>query len=145
VTTIAQRIAAEAVEWVGTPFVWGQSVKQVGCDCKGLVAGVFRELGRPEADSFYATFSHYRADRPVPSTLLVEGFESLFDRVNDVKPGRILLLNHAGHPGHMAIAVSEERAVHAFPGRRSEVSERDLAVLFHKFPPHSIWAPRRCR
>lgn len=143
-----QRIAEEALTWPGTPFVWDQSVKQVGCDCKGLLRGVLRELGRPEADSFYAAFRGYRADRPVPASLLLEGFANLFDRAETIAPGRLLLLNHAGKPGHMAIAVSGTRAVHAYPGRRSMVTERDLAVLFHKYPLHSIWrVPRvaKCR
>jgi hypothetical protein len=51
----------------------GPIVKGVGCDCKGLVQGVARELGFPEAESFYATFASYRPDRPVPSRLLIEG------------------------------------------------------------------------
>jgi cell wall-associated NlpC family hydrolase len=133
-------IAEEALQWVGTPFVWGQSQKGVGCDCKGLVQGVFRELGRPEADSFYATFSNYRVDRPVPSDLLVEGMGKLFDRVEAMEPGDILLLKHNAHPGHMAIFVGDGRAVHACI--RSKVKSRELAVLFHKFPLHSVW---RCR
>ena len=78
--TFGDRVAAEAREWVGTPFKWGQSVKGEGCDCKGLIAGVARELGRAEGDSFYANLSSYRVDRPVPSLLLVEGFEKLFVR-----------------------------------------------------------------
>lgn len=135
-------IAAEALAWVDTPFVWGQSQKSVGCDCKGLVAGVFRELALPEADSFYAAFANYRADRPVPSSLLIEGFESLFDRVQDMRPDDILLLNYSGKPGHMAIYVGDGRAVHAYHGHCGRVRERDLAVLFQKFPLHSIW---RCR
>jgi cell wall-associated NlpC family hydrolase len=138
-------IADEAREWVGTPFVWGQSTKGAGCDCKGLVAGVAKELGRAEAESFYATFGGYRADRPVPSKLLVEGFSKLFRRVKTMKPGDVLLLKHGGRAGHMAIFVGNDRAVHAYPGIRASVKERDLRVLFHKFPLHSIWRFRPCR
>jgi cell wall-associated NlpC family hydrolase len=139
----ANRIAREALEWVDTPFVWGQSVKGVGCDCKGLIQGVFRELGRPEAESFYATFSSYRADRPVPSGLLVEGFSSLFNRVQEMKAGDILLLNYMGRPAHMAIYVGDGRAVHGYHGRNgSGVRNRPVEVLLHNFPLHSVW---RCR
>lgn len=134
-----QRIADEALEWLDTPFVWGQSTKGHGCDCKGLIQGVARELGRPEADSFYATFSSYRVDRPVPASLLIEGFEKLFNRVDEMRPGDILLMKYAGRPGHMAIYLGNDRAIHAYPGIRASVKERDLAVLFHKFPLHSIW------
>jgi cell wall-associated NlpC family hydrolase len=137
-------IADEAIEWIDTPFLWDQSVKGRGCDCKGLLAGVLRELERPEAESLYATMRGYRVDRPVPSSLLLEGFERLFDRTDELARGRLLLLNHAGQPGHMAISVGNDRAVHAFPGIRSAVRERDLAVLFHKYPLHSVWKVRTC-
>jgi cell wall-associated NlpC family hydrolase len=144
-TAIEQEIAAEAVAWIDTPFVWGQSQKGRGCDCKGLLAGVMRELGRPEAESIYATFGGYRVDRPVPSALLVEGMAALFDQVDEVAPGRLLLLKFGGHAGHLAIVTSEGRAVHAFPGRSEKVCERDLAVLFHRYPLHSVWRVRPCR
>lgn len=34
--------------WVGTPYHHQQSVKGVGCDCLGLLRGVYRELIGPE-------------------------------------------------------------------------------------------------
>jgi cell wall-associated NlpC family hydrolase len=145
---LGDSIAAEALQWVETPFKWGQAVKGEGCDCKGLIQGVARELDRPEADSFYATFSEYRVDRPVPSALLLEGFGKLFDRAVKIMPGDVLLLKHGGKPGHMAIAVDGDRAVHAIPGTSARVRSRDLSVLLHKFPLHSVWRfPRtpKCR
>jgi cell wall-associated NlpC family hydrolase len=137
-----ERIAAEARTWINTPFVWGQSQKGRGCDCKGLVAGVFRELGFPEGNSFYATFSNYRVDRPVPGDLLIEGFSSLFNRVEDMEPGDILLCTFAGRPAHLAIYLGNNRAVHAYHGLNAKVRDRELEVLFTKFPLHSVW---RCR
>jgi cell wall-associated NlpC family hydrolase len=140
-----QLAAEEARSWCGTPFKWGQSRKGVGCDCKGLIQGVARELGRPEAESFYATFASYRVDRPVPASLLVEGFSTLFDQGKRMMPGDILLLKHGGRPAHMAIFVGNDRAVHAYPAMNGRVRERDIGVLFHKHPLHSIWRWRRCR
>lgn len=141
--TFGERVAKETLSWNGTPFAWGQSQKGVGADCKGLVAGVARELDRPEGGNFYARLADYRADRPVPSDILLEGMAATFDRVSELKPGDVLLLKHGGKPGHLAIYVGGSRAVHAFPGRKSMVCDRDLRVLFHKFPLHSIWRWRR--
>jgi cell wall-associated NlpC family hydrolase len=141
--TFGAKVAAEARSWIDTPFKWGQSEKGHGCDCKGLIAGVARELARPEADSVYAMFANYRVDRPVPSRLLLEGFSTLFDRVDAMEPGDVLLLKHGSQAAHMAIYVGDERAVHAYPGLRSSVRERGLAVLFHKHPLHSIWRWKR--
>lgn len=145
---IGERIAAEALDWRGTPFVWGQARKHVGCDCKGLVAGVARACGRSEADSIYGLASSYRADRPVPSALLVEGMAALFDPVpvraiqpdlGLLEPGDVLLLKHEGQPAHLAIYAGGGRAVHAYHGLTATVRDRDLAVLFHTFPLHSAW------
>lgn len=40
----ADRAAAEAKEWVGTPYHHQASVKGVGCDCLGLLRGVYRAV-----------------------------------------------------------------------------------------------------
>ncbi len=37
-------IVAEARAWIGTPYRHQASLKGVGCDCLGLVRGVWREL-----------------------------------------------------------------------------------------------------
>lgn len=38
----AEAIAAEARSWIGTPYRHQASLKGVGCDCLGLVRGVWR-------------------------------------------------------------------------------------------------------
>jgi cell wall-associated NlpC family hydrolase len=141
--TFGDRVAKEALSWVKTPFRWGQSQKGLGCDCKGLISGVARELGRPEAESFHAEISDYRKDRPVPSDLLLEGVAAIFDRADEMKPGDILLLNHGGKPGHLAIFTGNGRAVHTQISSRAWVKETDLRALFHFYPLHSIWRWRR--
>ena len=35
-------VLAEARLWLGTPYVHGASLRGVGCDCLGLVRGVWR-------------------------------------------------------------------------------------------------------
>jgi NlpC/P60 family putative phage cell wall peptidase len=37
-------IIAEARSWIGTPYHHQASVKAIGCDCLGLVRGVWRAL-----------------------------------------------------------------------------------------------------
>lgn len=50
------RILAIAEAWIGTPYRHQASLKGVGCDCLGLVRGIWREVyGRePEAPEPYA-------------------------------------------------------------------------------------------
>jgi len=145
--TFGEKVANEAREWVGTPFVWDQSRKGVGCDCRGLIAGVARELGRPEAETLYANLRGYRSDRPVPSGLLVEGMEATFNRAKKIRPGTILLLKLKTtlRPSHLAIATFDGKAVHARASGLEKVRETDLNLLYHFYPLHSVWGWRRCR
>jgi NlpC/P60 family putative phage cell wall peptidase len=43
-----EQVIAAARDWLGTPYHDQASVKGVGCDCLGLVRGVWRELYGPE-------------------------------------------------------------------------------------------------
>jgi NlpC/P60 family putative phage cell wall peptidase len=52
----AERVVQIARSWIGTPYVHQASVKGVGCDCLGLLRGVWRELRgeEPEAPPPYS-------------------------------------------------------------------------------------------
>ncbi len=41
-------LIAEALEWRGTPWHHRASVKGAGCDCVGLIAGLWRHFAGPE-------------------------------------------------------------------------------------------------
>lgn len=141
---IGDRVAAEAQEWVGTPFKWGQAQKHVGCDCKGLLEGVARALGRPEAETFHGRFRAYRADRPVPSEMLKQGLAALFDPVaaGGERAGDILLLDIHGRgrfPQHLAImAGADGRVIHADVSSM-QVRERRLAAFLKDHRLNSAW------
>jgi NlpC/P60 family putative phage cell wall peptidase len=47
----APAIVATARAWIGTPYVHQASLKGVGCDCLGLLRGVWRELQGEEAEA----------------------------------------------------------------------------------------------
>jgi NlpC/P60 family putative phage cell wall peptidase len=47
---LRQRIVAEARGWIGTPYHHQASRKGVGCDCVGLVRGVWRAAIGPEPE-----------------------------------------------------------------------------------------------
>ncbi len=51
----AERIVAEARSWIGTPYRHQASLKGIGCDCLGLVRGVWRAVygEEPEAPGPY--------------------------------------------------------------------------------------------
>jgi NlpC/P60 family putative phage cell wall peptidase len=43
-------IIAAAHDWIGTPYHHQASLKGVGCDCLGLIRGLWRELQGPEPE-----------------------------------------------------------------------------------------------
>ena len=40
----ADRIVAAARAWIGTPYMHQASLQGVGCDCLGLLRGVYRDV-----------------------------------------------------------------------------------------------------
>ena len=44
-------IVAEARSWIGTPYRHQHSTKGVGCDCLGLLRGVYRNVIGPEPET----------------------------------------------------------------------------------------------
>lgn len=141
--TRGERVWKEAQSWKGTPFVPQASVKGRGCDCKGLVWGVARELHYPEADTDYANFIAYDigARGGIPCALLKEGMAALFDRKDEVRTGDILLLKaRNGSTIHLAIAGPDDRAIHAQIGHTSWVKDTSLSrVLLKVYSLDSIW------
>lgn len=128
--TSGDEIVACARRWIGTPFAWGQSVRGAGCDCKGLVAGVARELGLPGADSFEAGFAGYAAHGRVPVDELKAGLEKLFDPAEHLLEGDVLLLRVAKRAQHLAIYAGGNRMIHTY----SKGPERVIEV-----PMGSVW------
>jgi hypothetical protein len=140
--TRGDMVAAEVERWDRTPFHPQQRARGYGVDCKGLPWGVAAELGFPEAQSRYANFITYdlTARNGLPHKLLLEGMAALFDRVEEIEPGDILLLKIGGLPAHIAIASRNEgRAWHAQLGPNAFVKEASLRSLLKMFPLHSIW------
>ncbi len=48
--SVSAQVAALAREWVGTPYVAGASVQGAGCDCLGLVRGLWRAVHGAEPE-----------------------------------------------------------------------------------------------
>ena len=122
----ARNIVPIARAWLGTPYRHQASVRGVGCDCLGLVRGVWRELHGAEAEPVPA----YR-----PDWAEVSDSETLLDAarrwltelpLSAIQPGDVLLFRMA--PGalvkHCAILTAlpnardpQARMIHAYWGR----------------------------
>jgi cell wall-associated NlpC family hydrolase len=125
-------IAAEAREWIGTPFVWQGRVKGFGVDCKGLIAGVAKAVGRPEGDSLEALAGDYGGK--IDTVRLRAGLARLFDPALEIRPGDVLLLQMGGKPQHLGLALTERRMVHCYPAGPQKVIEAAIGSRLH-----SIW------
>jgi NlpC/P60 family putative phage cell wall peptidase len=113
-----QAIVAAARSWIGTPYVHRQSVKGAGCDCLGLVRGVWREVlgAEPEALPAYAAGWAEATGREemleAARRHLVEIDRARFDA------GDVLLFRwRPDLPArHAAIATGPASIVHAYQG-----------------------------
>jgi NlpC/P60 family putative phage cell wall peptidase len=140
-TLTPQQIAAEARSWIATPYQHQASLKDIGCDCLGLVRGVWRALyaGEPEPVPAYA-----------PDWAEAGGREALVEAARrhlvEIAPeqfatGDVLLFRwRAGFPAkHAAIVTAPALMVHAHDGAAvAEVAiapwwRRRLAYAF-RFP-----------
>ena len=124
-----REIAAAAREWIGTPFHWEASVKGVGCDCRGLLAGVARDCGRPEANEIEARVVGY--SRRIDEAALVAGLDRLFrSRKGEPKAGDVLAFRIRDKVQHLGIMVTGGRFVHAYSLDPRQVIETPLAGLW---------------
>jgi NlpC/P60 family putative phage cell wall peptidase len=140
-TITRSAIVAEARGWIGTPYRHQASRKGVGCDCLGLVRGVWRAAIGPEPEATPA----YAADWAEASAkeALAEAALRHLVAVDCAAfaPGDVLLFRwRAGFIAkHAAIAVAPTRMVHAHDGAAvAEVAiapwwRRRLAYAF-RFP-----------
>jgi len=99
--------------WLGTPYHHQASVKGAGCDCLGLVRGVFRDLYGYEAEDIPA-YSRDWSEVGGEETLLNAGREHLVETDN-AKSGDVLIFRfkRGSLAKHAAIYVGGGRMIHA--------------------------------
>ena len=117
------RALAEARSWIGTPYRHQASVRGVGCDCLGLVRGVWRRLYGAEPEPLPA-YSPDWAERGGEETLLEAARRRLVEiPIETARAGDVLLFRMAREAPakHCGILSSvdgpEPRLIHAYWGR----------------------------
>ena len=108
-------IAAAARRWIGTPYLHQASLIGVGCDCLGLVRGVWRDCVGPEPAEA-GPYAVDWAEATRTEALLDAGLRYLVPRAGRAFfAGDVLLFRwRADLPAkHLAIAVSDTAMVHA--------------------------------
>src|SRR5205085_9341538 len=134
-------IVAEARSWIGTPYLHQASLKGVGCDCLGLVRGIWRAVlgAEPEAVPAYAPDW---ADASNSETLADAAARHLTAiAVADVRAGDLLLFRwRTGFAAkHDAIATAPDLMVHAHDG--AAVAEVAIAPWWRRRLAYSFRFP----
>jgi NlpC/P60 family putative phage cell wall peptidase len=115
-TPIEAQIVRAARGWIGTPYRHQASLRGVGCDCLGLLRGVWREVlgAEPERPGPY---SPDWAEAGGREALLAAAGRHLVPH-DAIAPGCVILFRwRDGLPAkHCAIATSPTTMVHAHDG-----------------------------
>lgn len=110
----ADLVVAAAREWLGTPYRHRASTPGAGCDCLGLLRGVWRTLYGDEP----LTPPPYRASIRDPENagaLRAASERFLLPASGPFGAGQVVLFRLAGlnEPKHCGIMVAEDRFIHA--------------------------------
>jgi len=128
VPSIRVRVAAEARRWIGTPFRHRMARRGTGCDCLGLIRGVYRALYETEAEAVPAYAPHWAA--ATRAELLVDGLSRhlVAIPVDGARAGDVVAfrLRRRLPVSHAAILTGPDRLVHAW--ERGPVAEFSFSL-----------------
>lgn len=136
-------IVAAAREWLGTPYHHQASLPGIGCDCLGLVRGVWRDVfgSEPEMPPPYPRIG---ADAGGKETLALAAVRHLVPiAISQAHPGDVLLFRWRDHApaGHCAILSGSAPAmmIHAHDG--AAVCEVALAPWWRRHLAYAFSFP----
>jgi NlpC/P60 family putative phage cell wall peptidase len=113
-----EQIVTIARSWIGTPYIHQASLKGVGCDCLGLLRGVWRELYgvEPELPPPYSADWAEASGRETMADAAARHMQSV--DLAGFSAGDVILFRwREGLPAkHCAVATSGETMVHAHDG-----------------------------
>ena len=109
-----QDIVDAARRWIGTPYRHQAATLGAGCDCLGLVRGVWRDIHGDEPMALPAYRADWRDARHA-GELLVAAETMLRRAENGPRAGQVILfrLGRTPAPKHCGIALSADRFIHA--------------------------------
>src|SRR5215813_7037573 len=109
-----QLIVAETRRWIGTPYRHQASLKGVGCDCLGLVRGVWRAVCGAEPEPVPPYSSDWAEATRREEFANAAGRHLVEIASGHFQPGDVLLFRWRNGLAakHAAIAVAPDRMVH---------------------------------
>jgi len=121
--TVNEAVVAAAKGWLGTPYRHQASRRHVGCDCLGLVLGVWSELygAAPEAPGAYAP--DWAGGGP-GDPLLEAARRHCLEKAGAPEAGDLVLFRWKRNlpARHAGIMVAQDRFIHAYEGHAVLIS-----------------------
>ena len=140
---MSELAAREARRWLGTPYRHQASVRGAGCDCLGLVRGVWRAVVGPETLAVPPYTPDWARERGRET--LLEAAEAVLLPVAAPEPGDVLAFRmEAGGPvTHLGILGTADTLIHAYA--RRTVVETPLGPWWRRRHTHSFRFPETVR
>lgn len=112
-----ETIVAAARRWIGTPYLHQASLANVGCDCLGLVRGVWREVIGDEPEQA-PPYTPDWAETLGVETLLDAAHRHFVPVLRGFRAGDILVFRFRDKlpAKHLGIATAATHMVHAHSG-----------------------------
>jgi len=114
---IGENVVTLAEGWIGTPYRHQGATKGIGCDCIGLIRGIWRELYGKEPETVPAYAPDW-AERSGEDRLM-DAAERLFGRAIPIRvaePGDLLLFRWRPNCAakHAGILAGPQHFIHAY-------------------------------
>lgn len=104
--------------WIGTPYHHQASVKGVGCDCLGLIRGLYRELYACEAET-PAAYTRDWCEASGTEAMLDAARRHLHEvDASSARPGDVVLfrIRRDAVAKHAAVLATPDMIIHAYEG-----------------------------
>lgn len=121
---VNDRVLAIAEEWLGTPYRHGASRLQVGCDCLGLIRGIWRELYGTEPEDA-GTYSRDWAELSRDEPLINAARRHMHLKpLSDIEAGDLLIFRWRDGVAakHLGVMAENNCFIHAYEGHSVTLS-----------------------
>ena len=132
IRTIPHPIVTIARSWIGTPYHHQASVPHIGCDCLGLVRGVYRQYTGADPETPPA-YSRDWAEAAGIETMIKAAARHLTPvPLYAIAPGHVLIFRHrpTAIAKHAAILATPATMIHAIEG--APVAEVAFSPWWHR-------------
>ncbi len=121
---VNERVLAITQTWLGTPYRHGASRLQVGCDCLGLVRGIWRELYGTEPEDV-GIYSRDWAELTQEELLINAARRHMHLKpLSDMQAGDLLIFRWRDGVAakHLGVMAESNRFIHAYEGHSVTLS-----------------------